>query len=427
VIVGTTGRGPVDRPVAVTSLSAYRRVFGERVAGPDMFDAAAMFLGAGAGELVVLRAAGPAAKPATATVGTGITVTARDPGAWGNSVKASYVASSKTLTFDYGGGRVVTYTGSDAAGLAAAAAASPDFTVAVTALPSSDVAATALSAGTDDATHIAWDKTLATLPSYIGPGAVATPGVDAHVDLAKFAQRANLLALVGAGAGENAVAVKAKQTAAGALSGGSSISYCYPRVVRDNVAQDPAAYFAALRGLAIREGGPGTSPILRRIHQLIPGVTLATPVTDEDWRLLEAAGVIVGRALPAGTGCDSYGLAAPINGNPNLRSAAFADLVCAVRHDVEEVLDRFFGFSGTPAELTQITSEVAGAVDAYRPHLVGAVDGEGKVIHPGYRVSCDPGVDPADNRITVRVSLRLTEEIDWVDFTLTVADASQSI
>lgn len=427
VIAGTTGRGPADRPVAVTSLAAYRRVFGDRVAGPDMYDAAAMFLGSGAGELVVLRAAGPAVKAATKDVGTGITVTARDPGAWANTVKVGWTQASHTLTIDYGGGRTSTFVGADVAALAAAVASSSDFAITVTALPSGDVAPAALAGGTDDHANVDWEKTLALIPAYTGPGAVATPGVDAHEKLAAFAAKANMLALVGAAAGDDAAAVKAKQAAAAGLTAGSSISYCYPRVVRDNVEQDPVGYFAALRGLAIREGGPGTSPILRRVHQLVPGVTLATPVTDEDWRSLEAVGVIVGRALPAGTGCDSYGLAKPLNGNPNLSSAAFLDLVCAVRHDVEDVLDRFFGFSGTPAELTQIASEVAGAVDAYRAHLVGEVDGEGKLIHPGYRVSADRGVDPADNRITVRVALRLAEEIDWVDLVLTVADASQSI
>lgn len=429
VIIGQTERGPTASVTAVRSLGEYRARYGARAGGTAMHDAAEQFLAAGAGELIVLRAAGPHPVAATAAVGTDeITVTARDSGAYPNAWTAKYTSATKTLTITKGTVDA-TYTGTDAETLAKAASFDRDVVVTVKALPGSDVAAVTLTGGTDDYSSADWEALLTRIPSYVEGGAIATPGTDQHDKLAAFAKTAKMFAIIGSASGDDDAAIAGKQKALAALGEpGQFASYAYPRIVRDDgTVLDPVGRVAALRALAIGVGGPGTSPIVRRIQSHLPAVSLETPVTQAQWRTLEALGVIVFRQLRDGVGLDSYGTAVPLTNNPNLRSGAFCDLVNAVRVAVEAVLDRFVGFTGTPAELTQIGSEVAGAVEAFRDHLVGEVDASGRLVHPGYRVSVDRGPDPADNRITCHVALRLGEEIDWVDFSLSIADASQDI
>jgi hypothetical protein len=60
-------------------------------------------------------------------------------------------------------------------------------------------------------------------------------------------------------------------------------------------------------------------------------------------------------------------------------------------------------------------------------YLVPRSAANGSLIDPGYRVEVTTGAQPADNRISAVISLRLTESIDFVDLVVAVGDATASL
>lgn len=433
-IAGQTGLGPVDGPVVVTTLAQYVAQFGPRTGGSAMYDAAEMFLDrANAGELVVTRATGPSTVKATASLSAGaITVTAKNPGASYNAWTAAYTSASKTLTL-VKGSTTATYTGTDAATLQAAAAVDPDVTVVVSSLPGSDITATALATGADDFANVVWATTLALIPDFWGPGAIAIPGVaygtaSAGTSLAAHAKSTRRLALLSiAAGGSRATAVSAAATIS-AYTGAENCVLVWPEVVVAAGATgvktiDPTSWAAALRSITHRVFGVGESPIRRDVAGKIVGANPALVISESDEVLLEAAHVATIRPLPLGIGLDNWQTASN-PGNVNLYDAQFRDITNAAAAKCALLLDRgFVGHAATATELARAQAEIEGALAEFKPWLRPLLDANGSQLDPGYRVTVSNGNNPADNRISVAVGLRFAEYADYVDFTLNSADA----
>lgn len=441
-IVGQTGLGPSDGPQVVRSMTEYVQKYGSRTSGSAMYDAAEMFLDrATAGELVVMRGAGPSAVKATVSLSTGAIVpTARNVGAAYNSVTVAYTTATKTITVDKTaiGGSVVTYGGASittAAELQTAANVDPDVSFVVSSLPGGNVTATALASGTDDFANIVWATTIALIPDSFGPGAIAAPGVaytTVGSALASHAKTNRRLALVTAAAGTSAAgAVSAIGTVA-AYTGAENTVLVWPWVkVSDGgtglKTVDPTSYAASLRSIAQRQYGVGVSPIQREIGARVTGVTPEFAVGTADWTTVNNAHVASIRTLALGTQLDGWQTTAPPSGNSNLYDAQFRDMTNAAAADCSDVLERFVGRPASSAVLAQAASELSGALEKFTPYLKPAFDSNGKQIHPGYKVVVNGGANPADNRISATVSLRFVEYADFIDFTVASYDAGSTI
>ncbi|SHF09507.1 phage tail sheath C-terminal domain-containing protein [Streptoalloteichus hindustanus] len=121
--VGYTARGPVSRPVTLTSFADFERRFGGLAANsPVSYAVHQFFLNGGSIAVVVRVAAG--AEPANVVTksrlgdqpGTALTVTAREPGAWGNGLRVAvdYATPTPDSTFNLqvqhsGGGTTETF------------------------------------------------------------------------------------------------------------------------------------------------------------------------------------------------------------------------------------------------------------------------------------------------------------------------------
>lgn len=428
IIAGQTQFGPTDAPRVVRNLRDYLNTYGARSGGANMYDAAETFFACGGAELVVQRAFGPSAVNATIGLDSSkIVVTSRWPGAYYNAWTAAYTSATKTITI-VKGSRTVTYTGTDAASLQAAASVDPDVTVTVSSLPAGNVAATALASGADDFANVNWTTVLAKVTPAVGPGVIAAPGVNGAASaLAAHAAANRRIALLSPQQSDSSATVI---TAQGNITAAYKqyATYVYPWITvpdgsggRKTI--DGVSFAAGLRAVTQRTYGVGDSPIRRSAHILANGAG-AQPLTEVDdttHTSLLAAGVATIRSLPNAVGLDVWATAEGVGANTALAEAIYRDMVNAVADDGARVLDAFIGRHATAAVLADAASAIKGVIEsAYVPYLVG---GDGV----GYKVAVSNGVDPADNRISAVVSLKFAEEIGFVDLTINAASAAQTI
>ncbi|MCP2259157.1 hypothetical protein LX15_002858 [Streptoalloteichus tenebrarius] len=121
--VGYTARGPVHRPVTLTSFADFERRFGGLAANSPVSYAVHQFFLNGGGIAVVVRVAS-GAEAASVVMrsrlgdqpGTALTVTAREPGTWGNGLRVAVDHATPTpdgtfnLQVSHAGGSAETFT-----------------------------------------------------------------------------------------------------------------------------------------------------------------------------------------------------------------------------------------------------------------------------------------------------------------------------
>lgn len=106
-MTGTTERGPLDEAVLVESLDAYLSVYGNRITGGTLHDAAIGLFRSGVKRVVVARVAGASAAAASITLKDKSTtpglntlvISASSKGAWGNDLKVEVKAGTKSNTY----------------------------------------------------------------------------------------------------------------------------------------------------------------------------------------------------------------------------------------------------------------------------------------------------------------------------------------
>ena len=100
--VGFTTRGPVGTPVVLTSFADYERRFGGLAAGSVLGNSVQQFFLNGGSTAVALRIAGANTKAADATVPGNLTLSAGEPGVWGNRllVRVDYDTTTTDPTFN---------------------------------------------------------------------------------------------------------------------------------------------------------------------------------------------------------------------------------------------------------------------------------------------------------------------------------------
>jgi len=431
IAAGQTQFGPTDAPRVVRNMRDYVNTFGARSGGANLYDAAEVFFNAGGAEMVVQRAFGPSAVNATISLDTNkIVVTARAPGAYYNAWTVAYTSASlsKTITI-VKGARTVTYTGTDAASLQAAASVDPDVTVTVSSLPASNVSATALASGADDFANVVWATVLGRIGAAAGPGAVAVPGVNGAASAvaahAAAFRRFGLLTPVQTDSAATVISSQGSITAANQQWASYVLNWgTVPDGAGGLKVVDGCGYAAGVRAVVMRTYGVGESPLRRAAHALAAPAQFRplVEVDDATHTSLLAAGVVTIRTLPTGVGPDVWAVAAGVGGNAKLQEGVFRDLVNAVTDEAARALDQFVGRPATGSVLTEAESVLKGICERYRPWLTDRGNAD-----PGYRVAVSAGTDVADNRITAVISLRFSEQIGFVDFTVNAASADQTI
>ena len=429
-IIGQAQRGPTV-PTRIFGLADYRAIFGDRTGGADLFDVVQTAFKEGLGSAYILRAVGPT--PVKATVGLDtnkITVTAKEFGAFANTGwTAGYTSSSKTLTIVKGSAaNTVTYTGTTAAELQAAASVDRDVTVTVSSLPSSNVTATALAGGTDDYANVVPATTLALLDADLGDGAVVWAGkryADVGVALQAHCESASRLGITTLASGTT----QAQALSALASATGNNLVCLWPHVTvksgGSTLTVEPSGLALGARARAHGQEGAYASPI-RDIYgsaQYVSGVETQTSATE--WQALNAGAVSVVRIVNGVPRL--YGwrlLSAPV---ATLRGAQFCDTLNRVKSGCDTVAQRYEGVTvdGKGRRLAEFAGDLSGFLASMSgAFFAGAND-------PGYVVDVGPGVNStaslAAGNLYASVGVRLAPTAEFVFITVVATDAAGAI
>lgn len=185
-IAGLAERGPVNRPVFISTPVGYAAAYGDEFSAGYLFDAARILPQEGAAGAWFQRVVGPAAKAASVKLSDGekdtLKVEAVDPGAWGNDIDVVTAAGGGNVTYTvkYRDEVVEVSPALGTNAEAVAWAASSEF-VRFSDLGGGDpeAAEKSLSGGTDDRENITDEHRKAALALFtadLGPGQVLYPG-----------------------------------------------------------------------------------------------------------------------------------------------------------------------------------------------------------------------------------------------------------
>jgi hypothetical protein len=190
-------RGPISKPILVTSMTEFKELVGSRVGYSAMWDAAETFFEEGGSELFLGRVVGKTPVIAKveledSTKAKALIVAAESPGEWGNSLWVAVVKGVASESF-----RLAIYEG-PAAEAATLVQESPDLLTQVAAVAWAEespyvnvtvgtgtkipavAAAVALTGGTYDAAEVEtanWSAALALFGPELGCGQVSAPGI----------------------------------------------------------------------------------------------------------------------------------------------------------------------------------------------------------------------------------------------------------
>jgi hypothetical protein len=103
-VVGLAEKGPTATYQKVTSLSEYKRYFGDRVSYGQLYDAADVFFREGGSTMYITRIVGPAAVKAFVNLQDSVPantlkIEAKNAGAWANSLRIDVVAGTQAGYF----------------------------------------------------------------------------------------------------------------------------------------------------------------------------------------------------------------------------------------------------------------------------------------------------------------------------------------
>ena len=430
-IVGQTQRGPAHVPTRIFGLADFRAVFGERSGGTDLYDVVASAFKEGLGSAYILRAVGPS--PVNATIGLDsakIVATAKEPGAFANGWTAAYTSASKTITL-VKGDTTVTYTGTTAAELQAAAAVDPDVDVTVTSLPASNVSATALASGTDDYSNVVIATSLAYLDADLGDGAVVWPGKVSSATAAALqshcedTNRLGILSVASGTSQANAIA------AAAAVTDGANLVLAWPHVTVSTNSGDltiePTGVALGARARAHAAEGPQASPI-RDIYgkaQWVTGVEEDT--TAAEWTSLNNAAVSVIRTSNGNLRLYGWKTLDAPDDVTNLQGAQFRDVINRVAVGAQQIADSFVGrtIDGKGQALGEFRGQLVGFLSGMKGAFFKGADDPGYVVDVGSGVNSTASL--AAGEIAAAVGVRLAPTAEFVTIEITATDAAGAI
>lgn len=431
-VIGLAERGPVDKPIPLTSMNDWERYLGARTSWNALaYDTLDVAFDRGLSQAYFVRGVGPAAKTAKgklldAEEGDSLEVTATSPGEWANSVKVEVVAGSagsfKLKVYE---GTKLVESSPELADVetAVAWAAESSSRIALKALGEDDPEtgkSVTLKEGADDRENVDDEVIAAGLALFtadLGGGQVCAPGNTAEaVQLAIIAhceetERNPILAAVDDEDHSEVVAqALALRSAAGAHQGGVFDPW--------EIAKGPApgtfrtvppegrvlGQIAAVDAATGNASQPAAGPNGKaRSGGLIVG--LARTRSPEEREALNDAGVnvsVMEDGLPTTMGWRT--LADPVTDKRWL-PLNVARVMTQIAHESEAVLRRFL-FARTDAQgKTVAAAEAAIRQEVLKPlyqgeALFGATEEE------AYSVSVSQDINPSDNSVA-----KLTAEV----------------
>lgn len=459
-IVGRSSRGPLV-PTSVFGPAEFVAKFGARSAtNQQLHDAAMAYFANGGAEAVVVRAAGPAPVKATATLtggGNSLVVTAKDAGAWGNTISAAYDSASKTLSIT-ADGAVETFSGADLAGLLAKAVYASAVTVTSPseALPTANVAATSLATGADDFSNANLATLLDLVPATWGPGVVLVPGTAHSEPFAASASTVGVIlaahcakvrtrvAMVSSPASvDSATAWELDKRAIQAYSNSDLLIPVWPSATVNltvgtavvTAVIDPTS-IAAGRRAAAHAIGPWVSPIREGLRELPSVADVAVQLTDDEALLAFTTGGVLLRKeyTPAGALCviASWNTASAPAGDvkKHLLGAQHRDLSLAVCYDASVIGSRQEG--RTIDGQGDALSAFEGALKGMLEHYVSAGALYAKrlpsgTVEPAYVVDTSSALNTtesiASGRMRATIRQRQSAVGEYVDINIVAGDA----
>ncbi|MBJ7347293.1 MAG: hypothetical protein JHC87_01835 [Thermoleophilaceae bacterium] len=446
--VGTTERGNVGSETLVRSMADYEQKCGIRSGFTTMYDAAETFFREGGTRLYIGRVVGPAKVTATgnlydqagSTAGdVNLVVTAKSPGAWGNSLRVAVIAGNVASEFKiqttHATDTTLNETSPSLPNPAAAIVWSANSAYINLALGANTAenprvqTAISLTTGADDAASIvdaSWQTALDGLSKLLGPGQVAAPGRTTsvgHSQLLADAVVKNRVALL-----DFADSASASSLQSAALTDRADLNARYgsgyaPWAVIPGVAGSTTRivpWSAVQAGMLARNDAAGVS-----INQLAAGpfgepryvIGLSQVAwTDAERGLLNDAGVNVVRTTPQGI--RTYGGRSLVNPLTNSLWVDFANArtYMAIFDQANELLERFVfrqidgrGF---------LFSEVQGALIALLRQYYDAGALYGSTPNEAFTVDVGPQVNTpatiANRELHAVVNLRMSEFAEQV-------------
>lgn len=412
---GISTRGPVGAPTRVASLSQFTAVFGARDTGSPLYDALETFFREGGGSAYVSRVVGPGAAASSVSLddsgsAAAVTVTAVNPGVWGDGLRVAVIAGTGGGTF------VLVITDTTGAELER----SPDCTTvadivawpakhvvvaAVGSNPPATVAATALTGGTDDRgsiTDTQWAAALDAFTRDLGPGQVSAPGrttQTGHEQLLAHAAERNRIALLDS---VDTGVVGTLTSAATTLSARDDARFGamlapwiqVPGIVTGTTRTVPPSALAA--GLIARQDAAGITPAEpaageRGIARWALGPAQAW--TDSEHETLNSAAVDAFRDIYGDLRLYGYRTLEP---HEDLRWWQLSTMRLRMLIDAQmrQIGERYvFGMvDGKGQTLSRLAGEITGMLLAH--HTAGALYGD--TPEEAFRVDVGPAVNPPE-------------------------------
>jgi hypothetical protein len=329
------------------------------------------------------------------------------------------------------GDTTVTYTGTTAAELQAAAAVDPDVDVTVTSLPGSNVSATALASGTDDYSNVVIATSLAYLDADLGDGAVVWPGKVSSATAAALqshcedTNRLGILSVASGTSQANAIA------AAAAVTDGANLVLAWSHVTVSTNSGDltiePTGVALGARARAHAAEGPQASPI-RDIYgkaQWVTGVEEDT--TAAEWTSLNNAAVSVIRTSNGNLRLYGWKTLDAPDDVTNLQGAQFRDVINRVAVGAQQIADSFVGrtIDGKGQALGEFRGQLVGFLSGMAGAFTEGSDDPGYVVDVGSGVNSTASL--AAGEIAAAVGVRLAPTAEFVTIEITATDAAGAI
>lgn len=450
LVAGLTERGPTS-PVRIASLSDYRSVFGDRISSSPLPDAIEAFFQEGGGVAWVSRVLGPS--PVASSVAlqdsvpaTAITVSAADPGAWGDGLSVAIVAGQGGGTFALvvtRGGQELERSPDLADPAAAEAWGDAARWVRVAAGAGGNpvvVSATSLAGGTDDAGNItddAWAIALGRLGRDLGPGQVSAPGRTTgtgHQQLLAHAAAHNRVALLDgidtAVVGTLTAAAQSLASLDDARFGGLFAPWARAPGITPGTSRaiPPSALVAGLIGRNEAAGVSVAQPPAG-VHGVARWVTGPSQQwTDAERAVLNQAAVNVIRPVYGETRLYGFRSLEPASRGRWWQLSA-GRLRMQIEAEARAIGERYVmrQVDGRGRVLADLAGELTGVMLGL--HQAGAV--HGLTPEDAFRVTADSGLNPpseiAAGRLHAEIAFRPSPFAEWVAVGLVFVPITESI
>ena len=478
-MVGETERGSVDEPTLLRSFNDFTTYYGNYKAG-NLYSHVKTYFDEGGTRCQVMRVAADDARAASITLNdtagsATVTLTAVDPGAWGNNIEVDVVDANDTSLA--GAARVEVYldevlllrtrdlvskvdainvlNSSSVSHLIVATDADASLTAPLSA-PQNALAS--LTGGSDSLGETSVTDTdvllaLDRISPNLGTGAVCAPGRandTVWAGLRSHAANNKRIALCGFAAGTSASAAKSAASTYYGHADAKSMAFYWPniKVPAPNVTElatgvssiqgstvtiSPEAFAAAARSRAIQAAGGPWRAGAGQISATNTIVALEQDVTPATGDALDESRINALRKI--GNSIRVYGARSASNDEANWRYITQQDTINYIVAGVEDRMERFVfsTIDGRGGLFGRIRGSIKGFLDPIRVAggLFEAYDDDGVLIDPGYNVVVNSNINPATQLATgvvkAQVGVRVSGVADLIDIVITKSNLSAPI